>query len=287
MVEPRDHYFESDRLSLHYVAYGDQSKPPLVLVHGGNDHARSWDFVAARFTDKYSVYAPDLRGHGDSDWQSGGAYLVSSYVADLAHLVELIGRNPVQIVGHSLGGCVSLEFAISFPESVAKLVTIEGLHSVSSFDRPGLPQAEQTRLYVEAIEEFSKRKPRQYASVEAAEQRMADGNPRLPPKLVRHLTEHAVRQQEDGTYVWKYDNNVRMIRPLSPKLEDAKLLWRGLQTPTLIVSGSEGYLSQLPHRDEMIGAVPGARSVTVEGAGHWVHHDRFDEFVEIVAEFLD
>jgi pimeloyl-ACP methyl ester carboxylesterase len=287
VIQPRDNYFESDRLRLHYVSYGDESKPPVVLVHGGNDHARSWDFVAARLTGKYSVYAPDLRGHGDSDWQSGGAYLVSSYVADLSQLIEVIGRGPVQIIGHSLGGCVSVEFAVSFPERVTRLVTIEGLHSVSSFDRPGLPQAEQTRLYAEAIVEFSKRKPRAYESLDAAVRRMAEGNPRLGPDLIQHLTEHAVRRQEDGTYAWKYDNNVRMIRPLSPTLNDAKLLWQGLKTPTLIITGSEGYWSQLPHRDEMIGAVPGARSITVEGAGHWVHHDRFDEFVQLVREFLD
>jgi pimeloyl-ACP methyl ester carboxylesterase len=287
VTEPRDRFFESDRLRLHYVVYGDESKPPLLLVHGGNDHARSWDFVAARLTDRYAVYAPDLRGHGDSEWQSGGAYLISSYVADLAGLIEAIDRGPVQIVGHSLGGCVSLEYAISFPERVSKLVSIEGLHSVSSFDRPGLSQSEQTRLYVEEIEEFSRRKPRRYPSLEAAEERMSEGNHRLSPKMVRHLTQHAVRRQVGGSYVWKYDNNVRMMRPLSPTLDDAKRLWQSLRTPTLVVSGSEGYWSKLSYRDEMIRAVPGARVVVLEGAGHWVHHDRFDEFVALIRDFLD
>jgi pimeloyl-ACP methyl ester carboxylesterase len=287
VTEPQDRFFESDRLQLHFVVHGDESKPPLLLIHGGNDHARSWDFVAAMLTDRYAVYAPDLRGHGDSDWQSGGAYLMSSYIADLARLIEAIGRGPVQIVGHSLGGCISLEYAISFPERVSKLASIEGLHSVSHFDRPGLPQSEQTRLYVEQIAEFSRREPRRYPSLEAAQRRMSEGNHRLTPQMARHLTQHAVRRQDDGSYVWKYDNNVRMMRPLSPTLADAKLLWQSLRTPTLIVSGSEGYWSKLSYRDEMLGAVPGARIVTVEGAGHWVHHDRFDEFVTLVRDFFD
>lgn len=287
VTEPRDHLFESDRLQLHYVVHGDESKAPLLLIHGGNDHARSWDFVAARLIDRYAVYAPDLRGHGESGWQSGGAYLMSSYIADLARLIEALDRGPVRIVGHSLGGCVALEYAISFPERVSKLVSIEGLYSVSPFDRPGLPQSEQTRLYVEEIEEFSRRKPRRYPSLEAAERRMAEGNRRLTPKMVRHLTQHAVRQQEDGSFVWKYDNYVRMMRPLSPTLDDAKRLWRSLRTPTLIVSGSEGYWSKLSYRDEMTEAVPGARVVTLAGAGHWVHHDRFDEFVTLIRDFLN
>lgn len=287
MKEPQDRVFESDRLQLHYVIHGDESKPPLLLIHGGNDHARSWDFVAARLIDSYAVYVPDLRGHGDSGWQSGGAYLRSSYIADLARLIETLDRGPVQIVGHSLGGCVALEYAINFPERVSKLVSIEGLYSVSSFDRPGLPQSEQTRLYAEEIEEFSKRKPRRYSSLEEAEKRMSEGNRLRPPEMVRHLTRYAVRDQGDGSYVWKYDNNVRMMRPLSPTLDDAKLLWKQVRTPTLFVSGSEGYWSKLSYRDEMLGAVPGARVVTLEGAGHWVHHDRFEEFVTLIREFLN
>jgi len=78
-----------------------------------------------------------------------------------------------------------------------------------------------------------------------------------------------------------------MMRPLSPTLNDAKRLWQSLRTPTLFVSGSEGYWSKLSYRDEMTGAVPGARVVMLEGAGHWVHHDRFDEFVALISDFFN
>ena len=64
-------------------------------------------------------------------------------------------------------------------------------------------------------------------------------------------------------------------------------LWQNLRTPTLFVSGTEGYWSKLSYRNEMIGAVPGARVVTLEGAGHWVHHDRFDEFITLLRDFLN
>ncbi len=55
-------------MKLHYAVWGDESKPPLLLIHGGRDHVRNWDLVAEGMLDQYCVYAPDLRGHGDSDW---------------------------------------------------------------------------------------------------------------------------------------------------------------------------------------------------------------------------
>ena len=65
MEGPTSHFYFSQRLRLHYVDWGNEGAPPLVLVHGGRDHCRNWDWVAARLRDRYHVIAPDLRGHGD------------------------------------------------------------------------------------------------------------------------------------------------------------------------------------------------------------------------------
>ena len=127
MREPEDRYFESSRLRLHYAVWGDESKPPLVLVHGGRDHARSWDFVAQQMVDRYCVYAVDLRGHGDSQWSLSANYATSAYVYDLAQLIHQQHLAPCRIVAHSLGGSIALRYAGAFPENVIKLVSIEGL----------------------------------------------------------------------------------------------------------------------------------------------------------------
>jgi pimeloyl-ACP methyl ester carboxylesterase len=63
---PASHTYFSQRLRLHYVDWGNPGKPPLLLVHGGRDHCRNWDWTAAAFRDDWHVIAPDLRGHGDS-----------------------------------------------------------------------------------------------------------------------------------------------------------------------------------------------------------------------------
>ncbi|MEE8347051.1 MAG: alpha/beta hydrolase, partial [Dehalococcoidia bacterium] len=62
MNEPESRYYYSQRLKLHYAVWGDEGKPPLVLIHGGRDHCRNWDRVALALNDRYTIYAPDLRG---------------------------------------------------------------------------------------------------------------------------------------------------------------------------------------------------------------------------------
>ena len=124
---PASQIYFSQRLRLHYVDWGNPTAPPLILVHGGRDHCRSWDWVALALKDRYHVIAPDLRGHGDSEWVNGSGYSMIDYVYDLAQLVRQKHLAPVTLLGHSLGGRVCLEYAGIYPERVARLIAIEGL----------------------------------------------------------------------------------------------------------------------------------------------------------------
>ena len=124
---PASHTFFSQRLRLHYVDWGNADKPPLLLLHGGRDHCRNWDWTAAALRDDWHVIAPDLRGHGDSQWSADGNYALAGYIYDLAQLIHGQRLPPVTIIAHSLGGNVALRYAGIYPETVAKLVAIEGL----------------------------------------------------------------------------------------------------------------------------------------------------------------
>ena len=127
MSGPTSHTFFSQRLRLHYVDWGNPEAPPLLMVHGGRDHCRSWDWLPQSLKKRYHIIAPDLRGHGDSQWLVGGSYVLPDYVYDLAQLVHQIDVGPVTIIGHSLGGMISLQYAGLYPQNVAKIVAIEGL----------------------------------------------------------------------------------------------------------------------------------------------------------------
>lgn len=282
MIEPESRYYESARLRLHYAVWGDETKPALVLVHGSRDHARSWDFVANALLDRFSVYAPDLRGHGDSAWAIGGQYSVIDYVLDLAKLVEIIGRFPVALIGHSLGGGVVLEYAGTMPQRIGRLISIEGL---GPRGMPHRPADQRMRDYLRHMWELEERRPRHYGSFEEAAERMREANRHLPPELALHLTKHGVKRLDDGSYAWKFDNFTRMRSPYEWNNEDARTLWNAIKVPVLLVRGSESW-HQDPNRDGRASAFHNMRSVVVKGAGHWVHHDEFEKFVEVTREFL-
>ena len=90
-ARPASHSYFSQRLRLHYVDWGNPDAPPLLLVHGGRDHCRNWDWVAEALREDYHIIAPDLRGHGDSQWMIGGSYAISEYVYDIAQLLHQAG----------------------------------------------------------------------------------------------------------------------------------------------------------------------------------------------------
>jgi pimeloyl-ACP methyl ester carboxylesterase len=281
--EPSDRYFESARLRLHYVVWGDGSKPPLILQHGGRDHARSWDFVAQAMLDRYSVYAPDLRGHGDSDHVPGGAYALPGYVADFARLVETIDRGPVQIVGHSLGGRVVLDYAATVPNMVRKFVCIEGFGRLA---QSAVSAPDRLRRYVKDLGEMPQHTPIVYSGLDTAMQRMAEANTRLSPRMVEHLTRHAVKPV-DGGLVWKFDNYVRVPNAYEWSVAEAQQIWSNITAPSIVVGGDESWWMRTPNREELAAAIPQSRGVIFEKAGHWVHHDQFDGFLALIRDFFD
>ncbi len=288
MDGPTSHFCFSQRLRLHYVDWGNEGAAPMLLVHGGRDHCRNWDWVAERLRDRFHVIAPDLRGHGDSGWAIGGGYDMAAYIYDLAQIVHQKGMAPVTIIAHSLGAGIALNYCGAFPDQVAKIVAIEGLGpSPAMLERQaGRGVDERLRDWIKDRRENSGRAPRRYASLDEAVARMAEENPHLSPEQARHLTVYGAHQNEDGTYSWKFDNHARWgggVGGLSHA--DQQALWGKITAPVLLVRGTESWASD-PVKDGRIGHFGNARLVNIEGAGHWVHHDQLEVFMGAVEGFL-
>lgn len=283
-IEPISHFFYSHRLKLQFWDWGSEGKPPLLLVHGGLDHARNWDWVARALRASFHVYALDLRGHGNSAQAPGALYSVAEHVLDLSALADIINDHPVYVIGHSLGGFVALHYAGIYPDRVKKLVAIEGI-GMPIGRRYNSPASERLRKWVETVRQAEKREGRSYPNLDAAVARMKEANPHLSDEVARHLTLHGTNWNSDGSLTWKFDNYARIFPPYGSNREDLEEILGQITCPVLLFWGTESFLSN-PEESGVAQHIKNYRLVTIPNAGHWLHHDQLQVFLEETKKFL-
>lgn len=283
MNEPASRFFDSQRLRLHYADWGNDSAPLLLLVHGGADHCRSWDTVARALGTHFHIVAPDLRGHGDSAWATGSSYSLSDYVYDLHGLVRHLGAERMTLVGHSMGGMISLMFTGSFPEIVTRLVVLDGM--TMDPNRAAKPIHEAMNQWVAQLDAIAAHQERGYEKVEDAAARMRQLNPRLSVDQSMHLARHGTKRDAGGRLVWKFDRYQPARAPYRLSPQDHTALWARITCPTLLVRGDESFLPD-PETNGSLQYFQNAQARRIAGAGHWLQHDKPDEVLDMLREFL-
>ncbi|HQR03875.1 MAG: alpha/beta hydrolase [Proteobacteria bacterium] len=310
MTGPVSREFHSRGLALRYADWGGDTRPPLILLHGGLDHSRGWDELARALRASHHVVAPDLRGHGDSAWSPDGDYSFAAYISDLAAFMHHWKRGPVSIVAHSQGANIALRYAGIFPETVARLVAIEGIPPPIEIlqrqvaERSGermqawleerkkiLPRhattAARTRAWIEQMRRLEGRRARPYASQqEMAERFLEDKEKRLDRAQAERIVHHGSRPTEDGRWVWKFDPQLNVQIPDEWQPEQLQQVWRNITCPVMMVMGREswGYDADMESR-----LTPHFRSLqvaTLAAAGHWCHLNQPEAFLELLRGFL-
>ncbi len=257
---PASHIYFSQRLRLHFIDWGNETADAMLMVHGIHDHCRTWDALASEFAHQYHVIAPDLRGHGDSEWVKGSSYQYLDYIYDLHQLISQTDIAPVT------------------------LVVIEGIGLWSAM-QPPVPVHERIREWVAATRALAARGPRRYASLSEAYQRMQQANPQLAQDRALHLTIHGSNQNEDGTFSWKYDNYTYNFSSAGVATDDVVQLWRRITCPVLIINASDGLEHRIGH-DNTLRHFNLGQLYVVQDAGHWTYHDRHAEVTQQMSLFL-
>jgi esterase len=262
---------EAGGLRLHYLDYGTPGRPPLLCVHGGAAHAHWFDFLAPGFTADYHVRALDLRGHGDSEWMDPPAYRYRLYASDLAEMIDKLDLRDLILLGHSMGGMVSILYVAAHPERVRALIIVDStlrmtedrvavLRDVGS--RPGSSYASH--------EEFLKRYRLRPAGTTAA------------PEIIRHLAEHGGRQLPDGRWTHKFDRHVYAQRdPI-----DSMPYWSRIAIPTLLVKSSRSNRISQEILAEVRARCPQVELAEVPHSDHHVFLDNPRGFERVVKAFL-
>ncbi len=192
-----DGHVEVDGASVHYVAWGEPGRRGLVFVHGGGAHAHWWTHVAATFAGEFRVVAVDLTGHGDSDHRD--EYDLEQWTREVLAAADDAGIDgyPV-IVGHSMGGFVTIAAASLHPSKVAGIVVVD-----SPVTEPD-PEVESARL-----KEAFFRAPRPWASIEDAVEkfRTVPAQAHYLDYVRDHVARRSLRKVDDG-YEWKFDRRI-------------------------------------------------------------------------------
>jgi pimeloyl-ACP methyl ester carboxylesterase len=265
-------FVQAGALKLHYLDYGTAGRPPMLCVHGGSAHAHWYDFAAPGFLRDYHVLALDLRGHGESDWVDPPAYAYTDYAEDLAAFVEALDLRDFVLVGHSMGGMVSLVYAATHPGRARSLIVVDSTMHMPA-DR------------VEAMREFGQRPGRSYATKQALVQRYRlepAGTMMAAPEVVRHIAERSAREDADGRWRHKFD---RRVYAVFQRL-DGIPYWARIKVPALYVRGERStrvtpeILARVQER------APQVEFAEIPASDHHIMLDNAPGFVSAVRAFL-
>ncbi len=122
---PRERVIDAGGLRLHCLEWGDAAAPPVLLVHGNGGHAHWWDPLVPYLTPGWRLIAPDLRGHGHSDWPAEPAYDIVACAGDLVGILDAMGLQRVAIIAHSMGARTAVWLAAHHPALVRGMALLD------------------------------------------------------------------------------------------------------------------------------------------------------------------
>jgi pimeloyl-ACP methyl ester carboxylesterase len=277
------------RIAVH--EWGDDGAPPLLLVHGGFDFARTFDVFAPKLAAAgWRVVAWDQRGHGDSEHAE--LYSWDADMRDALRVFEHVAdRSPVPVVGHSKGGALMTQLADAQPFRFSHLVNMDGI----PFKRriPDVAEHERTKMMAEEIAGWldhrrrtagALRRPGTIDELAARRGRM---NPRLPTDWLRRLVTVGGFESDDG-WRWKIDPSMRFggFGPWRPEWTLMRL--PGIPMPFLGILGAEmEEMGWGTPPEKVLPYMPAdGRCEVMNDVGHFVHIERPDEVAEMVLDFV-
>ena len=255
-------------MRFHFTEWGDADAPPVLLLHGGNQSAHSWDLVSLHLSDRFHVYALDQRGHGDTEWSRELDYSMEAMAADaLAFIADQELVRPV-IFGHSMGGRVTLQAVLEEPAVARALVIVDvgpelsakGTKVIGDFVTHNI-EFDDLDVFLENVARYDRFRSREH---------------------IARTVKYNLLVRADGKYVSKVDH-----RRLPGSMREMTLDSVGaIPCPVLLVRGGESDVLEADAAERFVRALPQGRLVTGPDVGHNVHGGNTPGFLEAIGPFL-
>jgi pimeloyl-ACP methyl ester carboxylesterase len=257
------------------------SGPVLLLIHGMAGSSATWLPVMPALAERFTVVAPDLLGHGESD-KPQGDYSLGAFACTLRDLLVALGHEHATVVGQSLGGGVAMQFSYQYPERTERLVLVgsgglgrEVNRLLPLLTLPGseavlrLACAAPVRGTIEAVAGLAARLGLQ------------------PAPVVSELWRSYASLGDDATRKAFLRTLRAVVDPRGQAVSASNRLHLAAEVPTLIVWGDADPIIPVDHAFAAHESIPGSRLEIFEGVGHYPHCEEPKRFVQVLSEFVE
>jgi pimeloyl-ACP methyl ester carboxylesterase len=272
------------RLTLHghRIAYRQAgSGPALVLIHGITSNSATWKRVLPHLARHFTVIAPDLVGHGDSD-KPRGDYSLGAHASTIRDLMLVLGHERASIVGHSLGGGIAMQFAYQFPERCERLALIDsgGLgRDVNVLLRAAtLPGAEFVLPLLAAT--------RMLDAGRLAGRLLGSLGLRARTDIEEIARGHATLSDAEARAAFVHTLRA-VVEPGGQRIDASNRLYLSAHIPFLLVWGRHDSVIPVAHGRSTHELIADSRLEVFERSGHFPQLDEPQRFVEVLTDFIE
>ena len=258
-VEPVSKYLQVQDKNIHYLVWGDESKPGIFFIHGYSAHAHWWDFVAPAFLDNFSAVAIDLSGSGDSDHRE--LYSQEIFADEIKAVCDDMKWSKSDFIAHSMGGSISLNATSIYPEIFKSLTLLDSIVVLPPDKARGFSSS-KSMIRADFI----------YDDKEAAMEsfRLIPPQPCRNDYLLNHIASNSFKERDDG-WILKSDGKIMKTY----KSKDLTDILMAIKCPINIVYG---LMSQIFTQDILdytlyVGNIPNERVIGIPGTMHHLFVD--------------
>ena len=283
----------------HVLQWGspDSEAPPLLLAHGWMDVAASWQFMVDALSEAFvrqrRIMAFDWRGFGLTETPHTDSYWFPDYLGDLDALLDVLSPDqPIDLVGHSMGGNVVMMYAGVQPQRIRRLVNLEGFGMAASRPAQAPGRLAQWLDELRHLREGSM-DLKAYADASAVANRLMKTNPRLPEAKAQWLARQWARPDASGQWQILGDAAHKIVNPYLYRVDEVLEILQRISAPVLAVEASNNSLDDwwkgrytLAEYHQRLQSVPELQIARIDDAGHMLHHDQPEALAQCIEAFL-
>jgi pimeloyl-ACP methyl ester carboxylesterase len=262
-----------------------ENPQPIVFAHGWGDTGETFQFIVDHLSERHTIVAFDARGFGRTQWPQDG-YWFPDYLADLDALLDSISpTEPVDLLGHSMGGNVAMMYAGVRPQRVRRLINLEGfgLQPVSADQAPA-----RYREWLDEVKDGTRFAT--YDDFDHFAKILSRRNPHTSAERLAFIARSWGRFGADGRVELRSDPRHKRVNPVLYQRDQAESCWREIVAPVLFVTGGlsdvANRLSDPNYATHFSKQFRHLSLITLADAGHMLHHERPQEVAELIERFF-